>query len=356
MAKQRRYSGDETAETLQNWKKDQKSAERLAGCVLQIENYSEIDPSHPLGGRDGKKDLLCKKGNKKYIVGVYFPRTQQTYNSISKKLLQDNAGVDTNNVDALIFFTNQHLTVTEKKKLIALSKNSFTEIYHLEKITSILNAPVSYGVRLEFLDIELSKTEQLAYFAHKDKEFTNLQKQLLDLLNHLRETAKTENIPTEKIQEFKNTLEGIVGHSSSFFLYGNSMIDRLKVPLDDLEEFRNKLSLLTDTGLFWGSSPLQKLYVPLKELEEFENKLNILTNAGLFWGSSPLQKLYVPIKELEEFENKLSLLTGTGFFGSSTLQKLYVPLKDLEEYSLKLDEVIDKLKQIEKLKIRAKIK
>lgn len=84
MVKQRRFSGDETTETLSSWKKDQKAAERLAGSILRIENYSEIDPSHPLGGRDGKKDLLCKKDEKKYVIGVYFSRKPQTYNAIKK--------------------------------------------------------------------------------------------------------------------------------------------------------------------------------------------------------------------------------------------------------------------------------
>jgi hypothetical protein len=33
-----------------------------------------MDPSHPLGGQDGLKDLICNKEGKKYIVAVYFPR------------------------------------------------------------------------------------------------------------------------------------------------------------------------------------------------------------------------------------------------------------------------------------------
>jgi len=303
MIKQRQYSGDETADVLINWTKDPKTAERLAACILKIENYSEIDPSHPLGGRDGKKDLLCKKGDKKFVVGVYFPRKQQTYKTIEKKLLQDNSGVATNKVDSLIFFTNQYLTVGEKTKLVSASKNSDTEIFHREKIALTLNSPVGYGVRLEFLDIELSKSEQLSYFAYKDKEFSNVQKQLSELLNYFEDTTSLKNIPIEKIQQFKNTLKEIVGDSASFFLYGNSMIDRLKVPLSELQEFEKTVSYLTGGFL---NSPLQKLHVPLRDLEKFQDLLNTIVGTNPIFFNAPINRLAVPLHQLEMFNDKLN--------------------------------------------------
>ena len=54
----RRNDGDETWQRLLSWSKGQKSSERLSGLLLQADNYKSIDPSHPLGGKDGLKDII----------------------------------------------------------------------------------------------------------------------------------------------------------------------------------------------------------------------------------------------------------------------------------------------------------
>lgn len=40
-----------------------------------------------------------------------------------------------------------------------------TEVYHLERIRQLLDDPRGYGIRLEFLEIEMSVEEQLSFFA-----------------------------------------------------------------------------------------------------------------------------------------------------------------------------------------------
>lgn len=329
MPKQRQYSGDETTETLSNWKKDQKSAERLASSILRLDNFTDIDPSHPMGGRDGTKDIICKKDDKTFIVAVYFPRTSQTFTTISKKFLQDFSGVSKNKVDGIVFLTNQHLTIGDRAKIKKTAKNVKVEIYHLERIASILNSPVGYGVRLEFLDIELSKTEQLSYFAHKDNEYKVIQTNLSDLLKVLNQSESLPNISTDKLKEFKDTLETIVGDKNSLFVYGNSMIDKLHVPLQELKEFQEVLGDLTGSDGSWLFSsyehaPLQKLNVPLKQLEEFRDLLYDIVGDDNSW-----------------------IMTN-----NSPINKLHVPLKELEQYNEALDETLDKLKEIEVLKKR----
>lgn len=328
MAKQRQYSGDETTETLANWIKDQKAAERLAGSVLHLDNFTDVDPSHPLGGRDGTKDLMCKKGDKEFIVAAYFPRAKQSFSKISKKFQEDSVGISKNNANGFVFFTNQKLTLGERAKLKKTLPKTDIEIYHLERISSILNSPVGYGVRLEFLDIELTKTEQLSYFAHKDKEFKIIQNNLADLLIVLNQTGSLPNITTDKLKEFKETLETIVGDKNSFFVYGNSMIDKLHVPLKELKEFQEVLSDLTSSEGGWLFNSYQ---------------------------ISPLQKLNVPLKELEEFKDTLYEIVGEDswkFSMNSPINKLSVPLKELEQYNETLDETLEKLKEIEALKKR----
>jgi len=330
MSKQRQYSGDETIDALSKWKKDQKAAERLAGSILHIDNFVDIDPSHPLGGRDGKKDILCKKGDKRYVVAVYFPRTQQEFSLILKKIKIDYEGVSANNADGLIVFTNRYLTLGQRNKLKKQFNEINVEIFHLERVASILNSPIGYGVRLEFLDIELSKTEQLSYFAHKDKEIQLIQNNLSDLLIFLNEKGSVSNISTEKLKDFKETLETIVGDKNSLFAYGNSMIDRLQVPLTELKEFQDLLSDLTGSDGGWlFSSPIL----------------------------SPIQRLGVPLKELEEFKDLLYEIIGDDqsfALSNSPIDRLSVPIRQLDEYNDKLDEVIEKLKEIEDIQNKIK--
>jgi hypothetical protein len=177
---QRRLSGDETWNRLLNWTKGQKS-ERLAAYILSSEGYKSIDPSHPLGGKDGLKDIISIKDNLQWIGAAYFPRGQKPFSEIKKKFVGDIKGIKKNKVSGLAFVTNQELTLNDRKELKTIGKPHTIEIFHLERMTHILDTAKNYGVRLEFLDIELSKEEQLSYFAIRDDKMIGLS----DKLDHL---------------------------------------------------------------------------------------------------------------------------------------------------------------------------
>jgi hypothetical protein len=315
MTRMRQYSGDETSKSLSDWTKDPKSAERLAGSILQIDNYINIDPSHPLGGPDGLKDILCTKGNIEFVVAVYFPRTKQTFASILKKAKADFKGVKKNNVDGFIFFTNQHLTNTQKSKLIQELGNKNIELFHLERIVTLLNSPVGYGIRLEFLNIELSKTEQLSYFATRDKGVQVILKRVSDLIVKLDDTNFTAGVSNDKLQEFRDTLEVIVGDRNSFFTYGSSLIDRLQIPLNELKEFEEMLIRITGFHDNWfgyesENASLSKLTVPLEEIERFRTILYELVGDSVWFSYPPIDKLKVPIEDIEIYSGKLDEVIG----------------------------------------------
>ena len=63
----RRAEGRETFYRLLEWDKGQATSERLAALILEQEGFRDIDPSHPLGGKDGGKDMLCEFNNFKWI-------------------------------------------------------------------------------------------------------------------------------------------------------------------------------------------------------------------------------------------------------------------------------------------------
>jgi hypothetical protein len=143
---------DETWHRLREWTSGQGPSERLAAQVLLAEGYRSLDPSHPLGGKDAGKDALVHKGGAPWIMAVYFPRGQQSFAAIRKKFLDDSEGVAANDADGMVFVTNQELSLSERKTLSDAVDTS-VEIYHLERVTAILDQPSMYGVRAQFLDI-----------------------------------------------------------------------------------------------------------------------------------------------------------------------------------------------------------
>jgi hypothetical protein len=82
----RSRDGRETWRRLLAWDREQAASERLAGHILRFEGFQSIDPSHPLGGRDGLKDIICARDGKKWIGAAYFPRDKQLFATIAKKL------------------------------------------------------------------------------------------------------------------------------------------------------------------------------------------------------------------------------------------------------------------------------
>jgi hypothetical protein len=150
---QNRY--DETWHRLREWTKGQTPSERLAAQILIHEGFQNFDPSHPLGGRDGGKDAIADKDGMRFAMAAYFPRGQQTFNKIRTKFEGDLAGAKKSSAEAIAFVTNQELTLGERKDLRTLAAPAVVELYHLERITAILDTPGMASVREQFLDIEM---------------------------------------------------------------------------------------------------------------------------------------------------------------------------------------------------------
>jgi hypothetical protein len=137
---------------LREWTQGQGPSERLAQQILISEGFKGLDPSHPLGGKDGGADAVASRDGLRWVMGVYFPRGQQKLKKIEKKLIGDFEGVATNEADALAFVTNQELSGSERKAL-ARAVSSTVELFHLERLTAILDQPTMYRVREQFLSI-----------------------------------------------------------------------------------------------------------------------------------------------------------------------------------------------------------
>jgi len=295
----RRNEGAETFACLRDWTRGQAAAERLASQLLRIEGFKSIDPSHPLGGRDGIKDSICVRNGQIWIGAVYFPRGQQLISKITDKFKQDLTGVINNQVNGIAFVTNQELRLSERKKLKNMAGQTEVELLHLERVASILDSPQCYGIRLEFLDIEMTKEEQLAFIATRDIVIERLQTALdtivvqlnnPELLKTLSSEQIQANIPLSEIREFKSILDSIAGFNPyviSAYPFGMGKaghINDLHVPLAELREFADLLDriagnsdILTSPSVIFESrrsGHIRDLRVPLPQLQEYEATLD----------------------------------------------------------------------------------
>lgn len=202
----RQTDGDETWTRLLYWTKGQKSSERLAAHIMRVDGYKSVDPSHPLGGKDGLKDIIAFKDNITWVGAAFFPRGQKSFREIKNKFVNDLKGVKANKVSGLVFITNQELTLTERAELKKVGKPNTAEIFHLERIAGMLDSPECYGIRLEFLDIELTKEEQLSFFAKRDEKIFSLSEKLETLAIDYSSFKKSFEIDTSN-EIFKNRTE-----------------------------------------------------------------------------------------------------------------------------------------------------
>lgn len=333
----RKNTGREAWQALQEWEIGQAAAERLGAQVVLAEGFKSVDPSHPLGGPDGLKDILCRRKDIIYVVAAYFPRGQKTPTEIKTKFQADYAGVLKNGATGFVFVTNQELTLSMREVLASLCKNTdYIEIYHLERIAAILNSPPCYGLRLEFLEIEMTKEEQLSFIALRDKQLKDLvneQKLLVrkvdEIISGLKDPNNSEFAVLEKLKEFRDILNQISGESRiNYGFYGSGHVNKLSVPLADIVEFKRILDAITGNSYstLFTTGTISSLKVPLAELREFGDILTRVTTPEALGASTAL-----------------SLLSGSTNYGK--ISALKVPLDELKEYERILGIVIQKLKE-----------
>lgn len=153
------------------WRDGSTKAERLAAAVLRLSGYEEIDPQSPLGGPDGKKDIVCVKGGLSWVGAVYFPTGPVSFPSIRKKFSSDINGAPSHH-SGFVFVTNQTLSPTQRRSLAAISTGLRREVdlLHLQQIQTLLDSPTGYGARIQYLGIGMSIEEQLSWSADSDSQ------------------------------------------------------------------------------------------------------------------------------------------------------------------------------------------
>ena len=146
-------SWDETRRRLLPWTQAQGTSEFLSAQILLDQGFKSLHPSHPLGGRDGGVDALAIRDDKKWVMAAYFPRDQQSIADIKKKAVGDYAGVAKKGAYGMAFVTNQELRLAERDEL-SEAVGGPVELFHLDRLVTILDQPHMYGVRQQYLGIE----------------------------------------------------------------------------------------------------------------------------------------------------------------------------------------------------------
>lgn len=145
---------DETQFRLLEWTQAQPPSERLAAQILDAEGYEDIDPSHPLGGKDGGRDGHCTRNGESWTWAVYFPRGQKDFdNDIKPKVKKDIEAARKHSPKGIAIVTNQEIRLDERKQLRELGGDIKVDVFHLERVASILDRPRMAPVRQQYLRI-----------------------------------------------------------------------------------------------------------------------------------------------------------------------------------------------------------
>ena len=229
-----------------NWRNGNSQAERLGAKILIMDGYESVDPQCPLGGPDGLKDIVCEKNGWKYIAACYFGIDQKKFKEIKDKYTHDLAGVEQNDANGIVFITNQHITPSERIELEKLAEDyGFTSIiYHKERLVSLLNSPLGYGIRLELFGIKMNKEEQTSFFSQQN----NYLKKLLDkqsefLINEISKKIDSIKNPISRIEQIANLNYETTLNIQDFLNKGHSPSDKSKIPFPKGDKTTAELTL-----------------------------------------------------------------------------------------------------------------
>lgn len=210
----------ETEIRLAYWRSGPTQAEQLCAGVLRLEGFLNIEPQSPLGGADDGKDLLCDRGGLKWVGAVYFPPTEKTPAEVRAKFLHDLEGVARHARHGIVFMSNQRPTLDARNALVKEAADRGLEclIYDVERIRGVLDSPDGYGLRIAYLGIEMSRDEQLAYFARRDSVLQNLVERNTQELRRLSAQLTSMQAVQQTTAITMNSMAQLAGLDASSFL------------------------------------------------------------------------------------------------------------------------------------------
>ncbi|MFP4028475.1 MAG: hypothetical protein ACLFWL_11850 [Candidatus Brocadiia bacterium] len=229
-----------TDERLRGWlDSNQVQRERLCAHLLPLLGpYSHVECRRPKGGPDGGRDMEAKY-KEDYCVwcAVGFRNSarddKEDKRWVENKFTDDlrRALEEDETLQGFVFFTNIDLTPGETDALKEFGKKEgvgHIDIFARERLRLALDSVEGWGYRLRFLDIAMSKEEQIAF---TDRFGARLESLLEDQKTELREQQNEINEKLRRIEFFHDCSKPARGVRFGIFLKG------AKTP-EDLGHFR----------------------------------------------------------------------------------------------------------------------
>jgi hypothetical protein len=181
-------------ERLRHRPQGSKEQERMCADLLSLDKrFSNVHPRNPKGGPDQGRDIEAvfegrglAFGAVGFIDGAL--DTQQHRRQAGNKFQEDlnSALKHAPDLDVFVFFTNVALTAKDHDSLRdgarAIKRPLHIEIFARERIRMLLNSPKGFGLRFQYLDIEMSRAEQASFFsAHGEEIQATLTRGFTDL-------------------------------------------------------------------------------------------------------------------------------------------------------------------------------
>ena len=184
-----------TEERLRAWlDANQVQRERLCAQLLPLlGSYSQVEPRRPKGGPDGARDLQAIHNADLQVWGGFGFRNAVKDDVADKrwacKKFKDDLQTALNENAALkgfVFFTNVDLTPGEQDKLKNHAKGKgigHVDIFNRERMRLVLDSIEGWGYRLQFLEIEMTREEQLAFIERYGSRLESLLEKQRQELN-----------------------------------------------------------------------------------------------------------------------------------------------------------------------------
>ena len=159
---------------MRTWLDSQAQRERLCAHLLPLLGpYSNVEPRRPKGGPDGARDLQAVYNNQIPVWGAVGFRSNANDGNADKRWVKKKFGDDLRaalaenpSLKGFAFLTNVDLTPAEQDRLKQPAKTKglvHVDVFIRERLRLALDNVEGWGFRLQFLEIEMSREEQLAF-------------------------------------------------------------------------------------------------------------------------------------------------------------------------------------------------
>ncbi len=290
--------------------------------MLSDKRFSAVTPRHPRGGPDGGRDIEAIFQNARKAFGAVGFVNSACDSATEKVEVRNKFKADLmralsadNSLQVFVFFTNVSLTVGEKEDLVALAKAKgikVAEVFDRERFRIALDSPEGLGLRVQYLSILLSDSEQAAFFARWGSGLEQL----------ITESMQAVDSRLDRMEFFQEQNRALTGLSFHFKL-------RRQVPRHEMPHFRALLVMM-----FAQTLPMPTLNIGVCDDNNFWQKSSGDSDPGIFgisWSQTTEEKPQILKRSISVRSDPLSQISGTlnndDFFGRAILGK---DLKDLD--------------------------